>query len=263
MKPMLASQFDKSRVQFPCLVQPKYDGVRCLMLIGDDKDVHLISRGGKEYDVPKLKAWGVRHKWMLPLDGEIYVHKELTFQQICSAVKCKTELTDKLRFVVYDRPRLGDNDKRWMGLMCDFEHVVSNEAYLSNWKVCYSFDEINAYHDECVKQGYEGAIIRNLKGKYIEGRSGDLMKLKKMDTDEYVIIDVIEASGKDAGTALFRFRCNGIECAARPVGDMELRRKYLQDKWSIIGKMCTIRHQGFTDAGIPRFPVALAIRDYE
>ena len=104
MKPMLATKYDKAQVKFPCFVQPKYDGVRCLLYEDNDGFIRLMSRGGKEYDVPQIKEWAEHHRSLLPLDGEIYNHNELTFQQICSAVKCKTELTAKLKMVVYDKP---------------------------------------------------------------------------------------------------------------------------------------------------------------
>ena len=111
--------------------------------------------------------------------------------------------------------------------------------------------------------GYEGAIIRNMHSLYIEGRSNDLMKLKKFDTNEFEIVDVIEASGLDKGTAIFKLRAGENLFHARPVGSKSLRSQYLRDKDNLIGKYCTIQHQGYSDAKVPRFPVALTIRDYE
>lgn len=116
MSPMLATKYDLSQVRFPCFVQPKYDGVRCILHVGEDEEVHLTSRGGKEYDVPQIKEWGEKHRNILPLDGEIYNHNELTFQQICSAVKCRSELTGKLKMVVYDTQIKGDFKSRWSSL---------------------------------------------------------------------------------------------------------------------------------------------------
>ena len=257
--PMLATHYDKSRVKFPCLVQAKIDGVRAVFcLIGSE--VHILSRTGKEYNVPHLREWAERHKTLLPLDGEIYNHKELTFQQICSAVKCYSPWTNKLKYVVYDRPiKDVPNKVRWAGIVFDDGQFV--EHCLT---VCaYSYDEIERWHDYFVQQGYEGAIIRNMDGKYIEGRSNNLMKYKKFDTTEYRICGVHEESGKDKGTAIFLLESDGGQFYARPTGPMSLRAKYLAEKDSIIGKMCTVQHFGLTDAGVPRFPVALGIRDYE
>jgi len=275
-KPMLATGYDKTRVKFPCIVQTKLDGVRALLcLIGNE--VHILSRTGKEYYVPHLREWAEGHRDLLPLDGEIYAYKDLTFQQICSAVKCKSDWTDKLKFVAYDRPITEEtNIKRWSNLLSDLEKV-QDPVNLCQTIICHSFEEIERWHDFFVQQGYEGAIIRNMDGMYIEGRSGNLMKLKKFDTDEYEIADVIEASGQDKGTAIFKLVVadflwteeahpagKPFTFFARPTGSKVLRASYLRDREKLIGKQCTIRHFGFTDGGvIPRFPVALGIRDYE
>ena len=263
MKPMLATHYDKNRVKFPCLVQAKIDGVKGeICLIGNE--VHILSRTGKEYDVPHLREWAERHKDLLPLDGEIYNHKELTFQQICSAVKCKSEWTDKLRYVVYDKPVPNmTNKNRWAELLSDLDDV-EGPIELCQTVVAHSYEEIERWHDYFVQQGYEGAIIRNMDGMYIEGRSGNLMKLKRFDTTEFEITDVVEAEGQDKGTALFRLRNGEYHFCARPTGSKTLRASYLRDREKLIGRPCTVRHFGYTDGGvIPRFPVALGIRDYE
>lgn len=265
LKPMLATGYDKTRVKFPCFVQAKLDGVRAIIcLVGNL--VHILSRTGKEYDVPHLRAWAEGHRDLLPLDGEIYNHNELTFQQICSAVKCKSEWTDKLKYVVYDRPIADETNKnRWAELLTDFEDVDDPIA-LCETAVAHSHEEIERWHDYFVMRGYEGAIIRNMDGKYNEGRSNNLMKLKRFDTTEFEVLQVHEAAGQDKGTALFELRVPNTAWTfhARPTGSRELRAIYLRDKNKIIGKMCTVRHFGYTDGGaIPRFPVALGIRDYE
>lgn len=265
MKPMLATRYEISQVKFPCVVQPKYDGVRCIIAIGEDKNVHLYSRTGMEYNIPHIKKWAEEHKDALPLDGEIYVHKKLTFQQICSAVKCKSELTDKLCYVVYDRPIVGWS---WNDRMCNIKHRIPSfmkfPVQLTIQFIANSEKDIMAFHKLFVGNGYEGTIIRNIDSRYVEGRSSNLMKLKSFQTDEYKIVDIKEASGLDVGTAIFRLRLsNGSEFDSRPIGSKSLRAKYLKDKDTIIGKMATVQHQGYTDAGIPRFPVTLTVRDYE
>jgi ATP-dependent DNA ligase len=48
--PMLAKEIDKKKIIYPCLVQPKLDGVRCLAYWENDK-IKLLSRGGKEWTI--------------------------------------------------------------------------------------------------------------------------------------------------------------------------------------------------------------------
>ena len=237
---------------------------RCILHEGEGGEVHLTSRGGKEYDVPQIKAWGEKHRGMLPLDGEIYNHQELTFQQICSAVKCRSAMTDKLRMVIYDAQIPGSFSARWKVLQEEFASIDPNgPVYLTQTFVAHSEKDIKRWHKIFVSTGYEGAIIRNADGTYTEGRSNDLMKLKSFDTTEFMVVDVLEAEGNDAGTAIFKLKCGEYEFCAPSVGSRSLRAQYLADKDELIGMAATVQHQGYSDAGVPRFPVLLNIRDYE
>lgn len=265
IKPMLAISFNEKKIKFPCLCQPKYDGVRCT-ISKDSEGTHIISRKGKPYKIPHLEEWAKNNSHLLPLDGELYNHKELTFQEIISAVKRLSEITPKIRYVVYDRPIEGvSNNERWHTLIQDFEKVPSNApAYRSDWVYCDNIEQIESYHTTCVANGYEGVIIRNLDGVYEFGfRSNDLIKLKTFDDAEFEIVDVVEATGRDAGTAVFVCKCKGGEFNVKPQGTRELRAKYFEDADSLIGKMVTVQYQGLSDDGIPRFPSAISIRDYE
>lgn len=265
MKPMLAIGFNLKKVKFPCIVQPKYDGVRCLMLEENGK-VILLSRKGKEYNIPHLKKWGEEHRNLLPLDGELYNHRDLTFQEIVSAVKRHSEITPKIRYVVYDRPvKNKTNHVRWGELQNDFKGLPEDSpVYLSSSLVLYDKEQLFKAHDMYVEQGYEGAIIRNLEGLYEFGfRSNNLIKLKQFDDLEFEIVDVVEATGRDAGTAIFVCKCGGGEFNVKPQGSRELRADYFKNADKLIGKMVTVQYQGFSDDGIPRFPSAISVRDYE
>lgn len=265
MKPMLAIGFNLKKVKFPCIVQPKYDGVRCLMIERDGK-VLLLSRKGKPYNIPHLIKWGEVHKKFLPLDGELYNHGDLTFQEIVSAVKRQSEITPKIKYVVYDRPvKNKTNHVRWGELQNDFKDFPEDSpVYLSSSLVLYDKNQLFKAHDMYVEQGYEGAIIRNLEGLYEFGfRSNNLIKLKQFDDLEFEIVDVVEATGRDAGTAIFVCKCGGGEFNVKPQGSRELRADYFKNAKRLIGKMVTVQYQGFSDDGIPRFPSAISIRDYE
>lgn len=265
IKPMLAISFNEHKIKFPCLCQPKYDGVRCT-ISEDSEGIHIISRKGKPYVIPHLEEWAKSNRHLLPLDGELYNHKELTFQEIISAVKRLSDITPKIRYVVYDRPIEGvSNKERWHTLVQDFEKVAPDApAYRSDWVYCDNIEQVEKYHDTCVANGYEGVIIRNLDGVYEFGfRSNDLIKLKTFDDAEFEIVGVVEATGRDAGTAVFVCKCKGGEFNVKPQGTRELRAKYFEDADNLIGKMVTVQYQGLSDDGIPRFPSAISIRDYE
>lgn len=264
IKPMLAIHFNEKKIKFPCLCQPKYDGVRCT-ISQDEEGIHIISRKGKPYKIPHLEKWANENRHLLPLDGELYNHKELTFQEIVSAVKRLSDITSKIKYVVYDRPIENvNNGDRWSQLDTDFAGIKDAPAYLSSWTMCFNMKDIWDYHKECTDEGYEGIIIRNIDGLYEFGfRSNNLIKLKTFDDAEFEIIDVVEATGRDSGTAILVCKCKGGEFNVKPQGTRELRHEYWVNRKSLIGKKVTVQYQGLSDDGMPRFPSAISIRDYE
>ena len=55
----------------------------------------------------------------------------------------------------------------------------------------------------------------------------------------------------------------GWAARVKPQGTLAARRKMLADRSSLVGRKLTVRFQERTDAGVPRFPVGVAVRDYE
>ena len=55
----------------------------------------------------------------------------------------------------------------------------------------------------------------------------------------------------------------GKEFSCRPRGTHESRAELFKHGKEYVGKMLTVRFQELTADGIPRFPVGIAIRDYE
>jgi DNA ligase-1 len=49
----------------------------------------------------------------------------------------------------------------------------------------------------------------------------------------------------------------------RPRGTREKRAEWWENREQYIGSKLTVRFQNLTADGIPRFPVGIAIRDYE
>ena len=82
--------------------------------------------------------------------------------------------------------------------------------------------------------------------------------------DEYMIMDAEEARGRDVNTVVWICETpSGDSFKVRPKGSLEKREFWLKNKLKFIGKFLTVQYQNLTDAGIPRFPVGIGIRDYE
>lgn len=274
--PMLAHSFDKRKhnITYPAIVQRKFDGVRCLAILNKDGTVKLLTRRGKEF--PHLNH--IRESIAkansdsnIVIDGEIY-SDTLTFQELVGLVKRETlkpgndkqMLEVSLR--VYDCINL-QSEPDFAERYEVIKRITANAEYLSlveNISVSNE-SEIHKAQAKFVEEGYEGAMVRNLKGAYRIGkRSADLQKVKTFLDGEYRIVDYAEGTGNEAGCVIWVCETPDYKpFRVRPRGTQEERKLLFQNGDEYIAKMLTVRYQELTDDGVPRFPVGIAIRDYE
>jgi len=98
---------------------------------------------------------------------------------------------------------------------------------------------------------------------YVNKRSYDLQKIKTFSDDEFEIIGIkIGTKGSMAGKATFICELPNKETFdAKMKGNMDELKKYADDPSLVIGKIVTVKYQGYTKYGKPRFPVALRFRE--
>jgi DNA ligase-1 len=112
--------------------------------------------------------------------------------------------------------------------------------------------------------GYEGCMARNMDSPYEQDkRSYNLQELKEFENDEFPVVDVKEGRGKMKGLAIFTCVIGDDMFDVKMEGDLENLRQYIEHPELAVGKLLTVRYQGFTVYGKPRFPVGKCIRDYE
>lgn len=275
--PMLAHRYDKhsAKINFPCWVQPKLDGVR-MIARKEDGVVTMWSRKGKVIDIPdKINAQLCE---MLQdgqcTDGELYVHG-WTFQRIISAVKKKRDDTDLLEYHIYDSPHpsLSFEDRmpaKGVGSIHFPKYCQSWSLIGKNIKFVQTLsadcqDEFDVIEQRFVSDDYEGMMVRNVNSLYkYKHRSYDLQKVKRFVDDEYRIIGGKDGSGREAGLVVFKcVTSDGLEFDVRPRGSHEHRSEMFENLENYIDKYLTVRYQELTDDGRPRFPVGIAVRDYE
>lgn len=266
--PMLAHDYHKrgKSIQFPCYVQRKYDGTRCVGIPRKG----IFSRNRKSY--PHLEHI-VEELDKLPskiiLDGELYSNT-LTFQEIVGLVKRETlkqgdeEKQRQIYYHVYDIISDEPYEKRMKELQSMFDAYKCKYIVPVATEVCESEDRMKELHTKYVEEGYEGIMLRNKNGLYKGVRSIDLQKFKQFEDEEYEVIDCKEGEGQEAGCVIWVCKTKkGGVFNCRPRGSREDRMQFFQEGELYKGKMLTVRYQELTDTGIPRFPVGIAFRDYE
>lgn len=267
VSPMLAQPFEKhgKKIVYPCAVQPKLDGVRMLARRVQG-DILLTSRTGKVFTSASLNkirdALAFLKDDTIVLDGELY-SKDLTFDQISGACRNQQE-TFPLEYHVYDM-MVTDRGLTFKERMSRMHAMIMNGDSVIrrvHTRICDTPEDIPEFHDTYTRLGYEGLMIRNLHGVYECARSQHLQKLKRFQDDEFEIVGMRQATGNDEGTALFECRTeNGKVFTVRPKGSRDYRANLL--KTNLIYKKLTVQFQGYTENGVPRFPVGVSVRDYE
>jgi hypothetical protein len=267
--PMLAHDYNKrgKGFKFPCYVQRKYDGTRCVAMPGKG----LFSRNRKRYPhMDHIVAEINKLPDELVLDGELY-SDTLTFQEIVGLVKRETlkkgdeEKQYQIKLHVYDIINTSMTyEERMNNLQMLFKRYKFKNLTLVDTMVCDSEDKMKELHAQFVSEGYEGIMLRTTKGFYKNSRSADLLKYKEFFDGEYEVIGYKEGEGLEAGCVLWVCKTpEGRVFNCRPRGSREDRVTLYARGGEFVGKPLTVRYQELTDEGIPRFPVGIAFRDYE
>lgn len=291
LKPMLALELDldKPNIKYPVYIQPKLDGVRCLVYLNGSGKLVFQSRQNTIYEpfehlVPELTTLFASFavKKDLVIDGELYIHGA-AFEKITSIVrraKSKHPEMSTIKYHIYDCFYSGDGDTsasnnsigygtRYETLMAAFEKHTFENLVLVETKVARDMGEIEALHTHytTLSSPYEGVMIRNKDSPYKQqGRSKDLLKYKKFSDDEFVVIGHHEGTGAHKGTPIFECKSKAKEGKTFSVtmqGTIESRKKMLEKVQGYYGKLLTVKYQEISADGAPRFPVGISFRDYE
>lgn len=277
--PMLAHTYEpnsnkkkKKDIVFPCYVQPKLDGLRCI--IYEDKKGNVIcqSRTGSYFET--MDHISQELKYFLNstrkiLDGELYTN-DIPFEELAGLIKKKKITEDdrkKLLNVKYHVYDIIDENKKYSERYLDiitlfsekeYKYVVSVPTYTAK-----NTESFKKFFGDFIEMGYEGIMLRNIEGMYrCNYRSNDLQKYKEFKESEYIISGFKEGDGRDKGTVIWI--CNTVdnkEFSVRPKGSLEERRKLFQNGKEYIGKKLTVIYQELSEMGVPRFPVGKDIRE--
>jgi len=270
--PMLAHKYSEHahKIKYPCYVQPKLDGIRCIAVVKDGQCT-LWTRTRKQitsmpHIVQELEA--AFQDMDITLDGELYNHDfKSQFEKIVSMVRQDEPDPEhhNVQYHVYDVVNSLLFGHRFEGMKPLFSMFEFFSIKLVDTQKCNTEDDVMVFFDRYRAQGYEGAMLRNNGSLYVNKRSYDLQKVKEFDDAEFSIVGVEEGRGKLAGHAIFVCKTDqGKEFLAKMKGDTSRLKDYFENHTLWKGKKLTVKYQGLTNKEqVPRFPVGVEIRDYE
>jgi len=276
-KPMLAYPVSDKPINYnePVFMQPKLDGVRCIIQYEGGGIPKAYSRTGKEWKnidhiLFNLTPWFALNPDVI-LDGELYNHDlKDDFEKIISLVRKQKptdldalESADMVQFHCYD---IIDENKTFELRNTFVEQAVPRNHCIKHvpTNLIFRDDDAKVYHKRNLNNGYEGSILRT-NDTYACKRSHNLRKFKDFSDAEAEIIGWVEGKGKRRGTiGKFIAADKDGNRFGMPVMD---NFKYLQDNFEDMqtwkGKIATFTYFERTKAGSYRHPLFKCIRDYE
>jgi DNA ligase-1 len=292
-RPLLAGKAEMDKITYPCYVTPKLDGVRALKVDGK-----FVTRKFKHLPNTYLRE---KFERLLPdgIDGELmFRDKAVTLNKIQSAVMSFDGQPD-IVFNAFDYVK-DDLDKPYLERIGDLQswYLNAGSEVHDNIEIIAPVgvvdqEDLLAYEDKTITQGYEGVMIRAGEGRYKCGRSttreGILVKLKRFNDSEALVIGFQEGlhntneqekdefglakrSSKKAGMVgadtlgKFNVRFLENEEIEFEIGTgqgltHELRKQIWENQDEYLGKIIKFKYQQLSPYGVPLIPIFLGFRD--
>lgn len=195
MKPMLSATCGAlGGLAYPLLASPKLDGVRALCLPG----VGLVSRNLKPIPNRHVRRC-LSDLCLTGLDGELILGDPASpsvFRDTASAVMSH-DGEPPVKLHVFDMHGLSAGFSARLNYIGSLSGITQHPHVVLVPHVLIKREaQLVDYEQECLRQGYEGVMLRHPDGPYKQGRStlreGWLMKLKRFNDGEAVVVDCEE-----------------------------------------------------------------------
>lgn len=231
----------------------KLDGIR-----GYWDGRQLLTRQGNAINTPKwfTKNWPNTH-----LDGELWIKRNY-FQQTLSCIKRKNIdvlCWQSVRFMIFDIPHHDGNFTERLAAMRQLETAIHSPhlVVIKQFKLATA-EQLQKTLDEVTSHYGEGLMLHHESAYYHTGRTANIMKLKKHDDAEAIVIAHIEGKGKYQGL-LGALQVKTTEGVIFKIGSGFNDNERHQPP--AIGSLITFKYNGKTKAGIPRFARFFRVRE--
>jgi DNA ligase-1 len=289
-RPLLSATLeDPTTLKYPVLVSPKLDGIRCVILHGTP-----LTRTLKPIPNRHIRS---ALSGLPSLDGELIVGDPAnpkTWNTTSSAVMSFDGEPD-FTYYVFDIASVVESplafDFRLQGAASEIAGADRPFLKIVPHHLVFSVSELLEREEHYVALGYEGLMIRDPAGIYKHGRStareGILLKMKRWDDCEVEVVGFTErqthvgeakinalglmerghkkedmAPAGDLGALVCRWygKDSSIEFEIGTGFTSEQRVSFWQNQDKLKWKPVTMKHQGKTPDGKPRFPTFLRFR---
>ena len=290
IKPMKCQPFRLNYFKYPCIGQPKINGVRGVVMwivkqdgLFTEECCVIKTKEGLEYKVKQITDWFTNNVFndisnrSLVFDGEVYCAGEPVTSIGGAARNSSNPIHSRLQFICFDLS-IEDIDQGHRTTILDtifkeFDEVSQSVpgyhfklthlpvVYLCHRNI-YDDHDAQEYAKSCIGLGYEGCVIRNYEAMYCFGqRPTTMMKIKQFTIEEFTIIDIIPFNddtededskvGQGCKFILINNDGRGEQFTCNPIGNYEKRIQYLKDKDKYITHKCQVKFYERTINNLP------------
>lgn len=202
IKTLFADDAVLEKVRFPCVKQPKFDGVR-----GQHLNDWFGARTLRKFNNVHIQNF-FSQKGFKGFDGELAAERE-NHPRLCSLTTSATNTIEGepwLMWHVFDYvthetlktpyiERLAAAEQRVARLKQEAP-LLGCHLQVMPWKLVHSMEELQNEIERDLDAGYEGTIIRDPQGPYKQGRStvreGFLLRIKPYIEVDAVVEQIVE-----------------------------------------------------------------------
>ncbi|NOI57495.1 DNA ligase [Vibrio coralliilyticus] len=223
----------------------KLDGIRAIW-----DGSKLTTRNGKVIHAPD---WFIKPLPSYAVEGELWAGRgkfHIVQQTVLDKVPVEPSWK-QIDFMLFDMPQAaGDYQKRYYNIRYLVDSIDAPHIKLVEHTPIRSEQELFHYLDNVSEQKGEGLMLRKVTSRYQAGRSSDLLKMKKHQDAEGLVVGYKVGKGKYSGQmgALLIQLDSGIEFYIGSGFTDEQRRQPPK-----LGSIITFRYNGYTQNGIPKF----------
>lgn len=286
-KPMLAKQVDKvTNVKIfekEWYASRKIDGLRALIYMGDDGELHTASRGAMNYDAAMYEILShpnliniFKENPGLIMDGECY-HHGMSLQQLNSVARTQKTAVDYeiLQFYWYDIVDTNSTfDERWAFMndikdQYDLSFNPDKEFKDKELRIQFvpqilvsGYDNMIKLHNDYVEEGWEGLVIRDPDKIYRpNGRTNDMIKIKVYKSDEFLITGYELGLRGNEDMVFVLITKEGKSFKAKPHGDRDQKDWYIKNfEEECLNHYGTVKYFYMSDDNVPLQPSVSSIR---
>jgi len=266
-------------IKYPVRVEAKLDGLRCIA-VKHNGEVSMFTRSGTPLDtLPRIKA-AIESIPLdnFVLDGEAMADSWEDSASVMMSSKTKKDDSnilyhafDLVWFTDWQAQSTSLTYAERLAILEPVIHTCGKESpfRLVKSKTCSNETELRAFYSECLDDGYEGVMLKDIEAAYKWKRSAAILKMKPVATEEGVAIGWYEANKGTKREGFFGgfnvLTPNGVITKVGG-GYSDCLKKKIHDDGpdSYIGKVIEVEHQPpFTPDGKLRFPVFSRFRPAE